>query len=429
MPMLTRRRCLTKARLDQDGQSLVIVALALFMVIAIAGFAIDLAGWYQKHHQAQVSADAAALAAANCLANSGSGATCTSTADTTHASLQATTIANSNNIPASSISYGNSQVTVTTATSVGITFAGIIGLGSPSVSARAVATWAAPTTSTACTPTAKAQNRCGVVFAKDTTCSGPNGVNISGGSGTLNGAVWSNANFDYSGGTYTFNGPVAYSSATGCTSSQPPNGATFNDGVPAAQAPVSSWPVDYSSSQYFPACSGTGSAPTNCTTSAANGVAGTPNYCAHATRANNPTIGTGDTGVWCLVGNTPTPANPATYTGTATFNAQSGSYTFTILGGGVTISGGSASYAAASNNLLVYATASDAFHISGGSPTITGDLFAPNGSINISGTSGTTMSTFLEGKDVVLSGGTLSGDGPTSTGSGTAIPGSDSLTQ
>ena len=53
---------------DERGQSLVIVTLAMVVVLGMAAVAIDVATWYQKHHQAQVAADAAALAGANCMA-------------------------------------------------------------------------------------------------------------------------------------------------------------------------------------------------------------------------------------------------------------------------------------------------------------------------------------------------------------------------
>ena len=49
-------------------QSVVVVVISMTLIFAVAAFAIDVGQWFAKHHQAQVSADAAALAAANCLA-------------------------------------------------------------------------------------------------------------------------------------------------------------------------------------------------------------------------------------------------------------------------------------------------------------------------------------------------------------------------
>jgi len=55
----------------EGGQSLVIVILAMTLIVAIAALAIDVSQWYATRHQAQVAADAAALAGANCMADGG----------------------------------------------------------------------------------------------------------------------------------------------------------------------------------------------------------------------------------------------------------------------------------------------------------------------------------------------------------------------
>lgn len=135
--------------LRDDGQSLVIVVIAMFVVVAISAFAIDVASWYQRHHQAQVSADAAALGAANCLAQAGlSSSPCTSQTDTTDAAKVATTLATDNSvtIPSGDVTFNtsNKTVTVTTAGKAPVTFAGVAHLA-PSISARAAAGWTAET--------------------------------------------------------------------------------------------------------------------------------------------------------------------------------------------------------------------------------------------------------------------------------------------
>lgn len=121
----------------ESGQSLVVVVLCMFLILLIAAFAIDLAQWYQKHHQAQVSADAAALAAANCLAHG----VCTNTSSTGDAAATATTLAGKNQVPvAGSVTISNNQVTVTTATAAPVEFGSVFGFN-PTASARAVAAW------------------------------------------------------------------------------------------------------------------------------------------------------------------------------------------------------------------------------------------------------------------------------------------------
>lgn len=85
--------------LREDGQSLIVVVIAMFAILALAAYAIDVASWYAKHHQAQVSADAAALGAANCMAQAGlKSSQCSSQTDTTDAAKVATTLAADNSV-------------------------------------------------------------------------------------------------------------------------------------------------------------------------------------------------------------------------------------------------------------------------------------------------------------------------------------------
>src|ERR1700756_3894715 len=95
-------------RRGEQGQSLILMLVALTALFAFAALAIDVGQWYEKHHQAQVAADSAALAAANCLAT----AKCTSTASGGDASNLATSYASSNGVPATSVSISGGYVTV-----------------------------------------------------------------------------------------------------------------------------------------------------------------------------------------------------------------------------------------------------------------------------------------------------------------------------
>ena len=56
---------------EESGQSLVVVVSSMTVLLGVAAFGIDAATWMAKHHQAQLVADSAALAAAQCLANPG----------------------------------------------------------------------------------------------------------------------------------------------------------------------------------------------------------------------------------------------------------------------------------------------------------------------------------------------------------------------
>ncbi len=414
----------------------------MVVVLLLSGLAIDVAIWYQHHHQAQVAADSAALAAANCLANEGVGNTCTSVTDTTDATAVAVQFAGANGVTISSsqVSYNSSTnptiVTVTAPDPSPISFAGIANIGSSTQVAKAAATWTAPAASNACTAAAQQGGRCDVAFAADQSCSNSaDGVQITGGSGTINGPIWSDSNFTFTGGsTYTFNSTVTYGNGSGCAATSNSH-AIFNDGNPAPQAPIA-FPTNYAND--FPACGGSGQAtctgPCDVSTTPCPSGDKTPSYCGYATTGNVNSVPVNNA-VLCLVGNQGTASQPATYNGTFS-PPNSGSYTITVLAGQFNISGGSATLTAYSHNLLAYATQADnsgasgspAISVSGGTNTLTGDLFAPTGLIKITGGSSATT-TFLEGYDIDITGGSFSGDGPTLSGQGTFAPGADSLIQ
>lgn len=108
------------------------------LIVGLAAFSIDAARWQVTHHQAQVAADATALAAANCLAST----KCTQTTTTGDAATKADAIANQNGFPNSavSISFTSSTVTVSVSTAVSSTFATLFGI-SATTSARATASY------------------------------------------------------------------------------------------------------------------------------------------------------------------------------------------------------------------------------------------------------------------------------------------------
>jgi Flp pilus assembly protein TadG len=130
-------------RSDERGQTLIIVVISMALFVLLAALAIDIASWYQKHHRAQVAADAAALAAATCMGNSKSGATCTDNSDTTHATSVATSYASTNGLPTPTtqvnVDTTDNNVTVTTQAPAPLSFAGINF--AHTISATAVASW------------------------------------------------------------------------------------------------------------------------------------------------------------------------------------------------------------------------------------------------------------------------------------------------
>lgn len=153
----------------EEGQALILVVLAMVMILAMSAFAIDVAGWYQTRHQAQVAADAAALAAANCLNDyRTTGNACTSTTDTTNAYAVATTIATANHASIGSISDNAGSVTVTTAQTAPSVFGGIAHLTNVQVSAKAVATLKALSDTFSCP--SSGSSSCYSLFAGNPNC-------------------------------------------------------------------------------------------------------------------------------------------------------------------------------------------------------------------------------------------------------------------
>src|ERR1017187_7911576 len=65
------RRMLKPRRRGQEGQTLVLVAISLFVLIAMAALAIDVTTLYAARGEMQRAADAAALAGAKAFVDSG----------------------------------------------------------------------------------------------------------------------------------------------------------------------------------------------------------------------------------------------------------------------------------------------------------------------------------------------------------------------
>lgn len=232
MPVAEMVKALIKRRLAhgrraaaaEAGQSIIIVVIAMSLIVVMAAFVISVSTWQVSHHQAQVGADAAALAAADCLANGGqSGDTCTSTTDTTDAVTVAEQLAAANGVslPASNVTFGSGTVTVVgTRTTTG-GFAGAVGVNSNTQSARSVATLTAGTSTNAT-----------MMFAMSNSCTA---LTLNGTSDTFNGTLWSNGGIKNTGSTDS--ATAVDVGNTGCGT--PGGGLPAQTGVTA----TSTWPV------------------------------------------------------------------------------------------------------------------------------------------------------------------------------------------
>ncbi|MGH2843015.1 MAG: pilus assembly protein TadG-related protein, partial [Solirubrobacteraceae bacterium] len=176
----------------EDGQSLVIIAISMLVLLGISAVAIDVASWYATRHHAQVAADAVALAGANCMANGG---TVTTGAGSTDCQTIASNYVGYNGFSASSIQFNqpsSGDITVTITGNGSNSFTSALGIGSPSISARSVASWTGGSSS--CTP---GSDQCYLAFA-----SGPRsavGVTSTSNNANINGGLWSNCSLNITG--------------------------------------------------------------------------------------------------------------------------------------------------------------------------------------------------------------------------------------
>jgi Putative Flp pilus-assembly TadE/G-like len=407
----------------ERGAVAVIVAAMLVALLGMAALAIDLSSFYQAQRQAQTAADAGALAGAEDLARS-----------STTAGGDATTLARQN-FPGATVTANadttSNQVTVTVTAPTPVFFGKLLGLSSETVGARAVA---GPNAGNSCRNPAAGSSACDAIFARDTSCgTSPAPITISGGGMNLSGGIWSDGSVSQSGGNATFSGPLTVGTGTGCAW----NGATGGSTAPVSDPPTN-WPIDYGLDFPSPTCT------TTCTT--VTGVSGVPNFCTQASTAASWSVTPVSNNIYCAVG-TGTPADPRTWNGALTVKVVGGTVAASYFGGTVTVpfssnptlepcgyaaSGYTASNCNAtvpnptltSNYPLVYAvgTGSSATLSGGqGGGTIIGDVFAPNGLLTFGG-GGATSIGFLQGLDVSVSGGGLSGDGPLANSSGGFTP-------
>jgi hypothetical protein len=185
-------------------------------------------------------------------------------------------------------------------------------------------------------------------------------------------------------------------------------------------------------------------------------VSGVPSYCTdESTNATSGFIfGWGNGGtepfsghVYCSIGSG-NPSNPATWNGPITFadgasaGTSSSPLAATFIGGYVNASSSTLYLAPGLDNCLFYALDTDAaahtassggasyaVQLQNGTYSFSGTMFAPNGTINLSSTSGTTG--FLEAQNVNTTNLSFTGNGPIDSGtSGTSSSdGTDSLEQ
>ena len=476
---LSLRKVLRRLHRDEAGQSLVVVVSTMTVLLGLAGAGIDTATWMVRHHQAQIVADSAALAAADCLARPGQKSTmfvsgsqtnvpvCSSSADTADAKQVAVDYAAANGlaITTSNVTMNGSTVTVSaTAVSPGF-FARLFGLNQTTQSAMAGANW-----KTGWGQCATAGQNCDFMFANSTDCNSGSYVLIvsTQGASTINGNIQTNGSLDASatGNAGGINGSGTFGPASGCSSTWSGNHNPWNTAQPSQASSVINWPIDYSKD--FPPC-------VPGSTCLSNGF---PPYCTNfSTTSTGIVFGGAVNGqpapgnIYCAAGNGPNVllSDPSTWTGTITFNSTgnnsfndtfvaaqisySGTGGDTISSCGYTASGYSAAGCTGTGTTVVptpagktanypvfYVTGADpnaanctagtsvatscAFSMtSSGNLVLDGDVFVQNGtvSMNLQGNQ-SAGNTFIEGNLIHATlAGNFNGDGPSSVGGGGPI--------
>lgn len=419
---------------DDRGQSLILIVLAMSLVMVMAAFAIDAAEWQVGHHKAQVTADAAALAAANCLASM-------SCSSSDVATQKADTIANDNGFATGNlnISFTSSTVTATITTSEASTFGGFAGITSTRVAASATASYSTLSQYTpTCSKTGAAN--CYSLFAANPNCdSSPSipsnyvGLDLvtndnGGGSGNLsevftNGYYWNGGNTNAS--TYVIT--TVGTNSPPCNDRPPPKGTNSYKWVPN----ITPYPEPWTE----PSCDHTAASWT--TTSIA---------------ASGP-------GVYCVSATPTACSDAATGSGDIDVNMSSlsaGGYEF--VGPCVTVAGQSTTATNMSGQPLVYGTsniatvnskpafatatalptcttsantgASGTTTYLDGTPTAGPAIYDQCGTVEVANNGGYTG--FVEAWNIsVDKNNAVTGNGPTSVLGGgiTYVPGGDQLTQ
>lgn len=418
----------------EGGQSLVIVALAMAGILAVAAFGIDVSQWYATRHQAQVAADSAALAGANCMAAGGTTTSCATTPGT---------YVSDNNMSSSNAQFNtpaSGDITVTVTAKGSNFFASALGISPPTYTEKAIASWK-PSIQKPCGTTT---TNCDFMFAyNNDACSAGNALTVNvQGSVSVSGNIVTNGNLSGSqtGGASTgeINGSESY--GYGCAGS-PNSGKPWLNPPTMASGPVT-WPIDYTPD--FPACSGSAC------------VNGYPAWCTvtHGTAGTwTPTLTSGN--IYCDSGGG-TPSTPSTWTTGNISTSGTGLYD-TFVAASITYGGGNlyscgyttSGYASADcsagapattfNYPIFYAVGADssspqgdAFYWStSGNSQLYGDVFAPNGTAYLSLGGTPVLSSFIEADYINASlSGNPSGDGPELSGGdgGNIIAGTDSLT-
>ena len=366
---------LWRRRRAERGAVAVAVAILLPVIVGIAGLVIDVGSWYSTQAQLQNAADAAALAGAQDLPNN------SSSANAAAQTLAADNVSGATVTPVTPYNGNSSEIQVTVSKRGSVLFASIFGISGPTITASAVA------------QSVQTQGTGGFIYAGSTAC---NAISIISSGKVTATSLWSNGGITATGQGITVTGQVDVG-----TSSCPFPGTLTPPGATSVST-YTGWPVPLPTSAQ-------GNLPSSCS-SASISITG-PSWL-----SSNPP------GIYCTTGTISiTNSGSMTFNGYEFVSESTSATAISVTTSGNTTFNGycpSSCSAGGTPQTLFYATAGGVSFANSGSGTFTGDIFAPNGPVNLTVSGGTDVG-FIEASTVALTSSgntTVTGTGPTPTG-------------
>lgn len=368
---------LWRRRREERGAMAVVIALLLPVIVGCAGLSIDVGSWYLTRAQLQNAADAAALAGAGDLPGS------PSSAATDAQTLAAKNVSGATVTTVTPYNGDSTQIQVTVSKRASASFASVLGISEPTVTATAVA----QSTSSAGTN--------GFLYAGSTAC---NAISIVSSGKVATTSMWSNGGITVTGNSQSVSstGEVDIGTSSCPFPSQlSPPGAT-NVGV------YTGWPTPLPTAAQ-------GNYPSSCSSSSISISSSS------WTRSNPP-------GIYCTTGTILIiNSGGLTLSGYEFVSQNTSPYAITVISSGnLTLTGycPSSCSSGSTPQTLFYATAGGIYFSNSGNSSFTGDMFCPYGQADMT-VSGGTSTGFVEASTISLTNSgntTLTGTGPSASG-------------
>ena len=366
---------LWRRRRAERGAVAVIVAILLPVILATAGLVIDVGSWYVTKAQLQNAADAAALAGAADLP--GSPASATTAAQT----LAAGNVSGATVTSVTPYNGDSTEIQVTVSKRGGVSFASVLGISGPMITATAVA------------QSVQTQGTGSFIYAASTAC---NAISIVSSGKVTATTLWSNGGITAVGQGVNVTGDVDVgNSSCPFPSTLTPPGAT-------SVSTHTGWPTPLPTLAQ-------GNFPSSCSSASIS-------ITSSSWLSSNPP------GIYCTTGTISiTNSGSITFNGYEFVSESTSSTAISVVNSGNTTFYGycpSSCSSGSTPQTLCYATAGGVSFVNSGSGTFTGEIFAPYGQVSLT-VSGGTDAGFIEASSVALTNSgniTLTGTGPTPTG-------------